>query len=587
MPKKMRTFYIILILNFIASTMVFAGASDDQSLLGLEESDKPQKPAGMQAMRQNTQPNVRETLLGKLPKGYQIIPDSIKMSPDLRDVAYAAYSDETHNIIQFNNQTSPIYYAVQPNYPIFSPEKNRYAYIAYKNKDKVAIVVDGQTIDTPDNAGNFLFSPNGARYACRAQKNNQQYTIVDGIPGPTYKGIPIKDNFAFSDEGERFIYVALKNDSCVAVVDGREETSAFNFITSVRFSMDSTQYAYKARTEKKANGAEKWCVVQNGKAGKIYDRIFDLIFSYDSKHLAYTVINNKKLMLVFDGREMEPYDIVGLPVFSFDSKSFAYAYSENKKWYIIINDEKSSAFDQIYKFYFSPDSKRSAFFARTSDEWDCIVDGKKSVSFDKMVETFKFSPDSTRYVYAGVNEDGSQMIVDGIPGSVYKSVGEPYFSPDSKTLVYRAIRPEENKWITVLDNRESKKRYNGIGKYEFSPDSRHLAFPAFISINQTVMVVDGNEECADKNYKILGDPTFSPNGNYIVYHAMAAPENWHLVINGQVLPGAYGGFMKGTPIIFDSPTHFHTLGVKAGGEEFVLIDVDIPETLKLTSELKS
>ncbi|MDO9264944.1 MAG: hypothetical protein Q7U02_13330, partial [Desulfosalsimonadaceae bacterium] len=142
-------------------------------------------------------------------------------------------------------------------------------------------------------------------------------------------------------------------------------------------------------------------------------------------------------------------------------------------------------------------------------------------------------------------------------------------------------------WITVLDGNESTKKYKGIGKYEFSPDSKHLAFPAFVSISQSVMVVDGIEECADKKYKILGDPSFGPDGNYIVYHARAAEEKWHLIVNGLTLPETYGGFFKGTPTIFDSPTRFHTLGIKSGGTEFVIIEVDIPETLKLKSGLKS
>jgi hypothetical protein len=104
-------------------------------------------------------------------------------------------------------------------------------------------------------------------------------------------------------------------------------------------------------------------------------------------------------------------------------------------------------------------------------------------------------------------------------------------------------------------------------------------------MDRSLMVVDGVEECADKNFKILGDPTFSPDGNYLVYHARAAEEKWYLIINGHLLPETYGGFFKGTPIVFDSPTHFHTIGIRPGGKEFVVIDVDIPETWKLTSRM--
>jgi Tol biopolymer transport system component len=533
-------------------------------------------------------PKVRETTLANLPEGYQIVPDSIKMSSDLRNVAFAAYTDNTHNIIQVNNRTSRVYYAVKGGFPIWSPDSQKCVYIAYVNKEEAIVVVDGIPIITNiDNADNFIFSLSGTRYACRAQKNNSQFVIVDGNAGTPYDGIPIKDNFTFSPDSKRFIYVALKNKTCVAVVDGREEAQAFNFILGVKFSPDSTHYAYKARTEKNEKGREKWCVVKDGMAGTIYDKIFDLVFRYDSKRLAYAAIKDKKMVMVVDGQESDPHDTVGLPVFSFDSKIFASAYGDKNRYYILLNGERSAAFDQIYKFYFSPDSKRYAFFAQKGDEWFCIVDGEKITGFAKMVETFKFSPDSSRYVYAGVGEDFGQIIVDGKPGQSYSSVGEPYFSPDSKHVVYRAIRPNEQQWITVLNGKESEKKYNGIGQYLFSDDSRHFAFPAILTIERSLMVVDGVEECADKNFKILGDPDFSPDGNYVVYHAREADEKWHLIVNGHVLSETYGGFFKGTPARFDSPTHFHTMGIKPGGTEFVVIDVDIPESYKLTSRIPS
>jgi Tol biopolymer transport system component len=532
-------------------------------------------------------PTVRETILGSLPEGYQIVPDSIRMSNDLKNLSFVAHSDSTHNIVQINNKTSRIYYAVKPGLPIWSPDSQRFAYVAYKNKEEAIVVVDGKSIANVDNADNFIFSLSGSRYACRAQQNNRQFVIVDGNAGPQYDGIPIKDNFAFSPDSKRFIYVALKNKSCVAVVDGREEPLVFNFIFNVKFSPDSTHYAYKARTEKMANGKEKWCVVKDGMAGTIYDNIYDIVFSHDSKRLAYAAMKDRKMVMVVDDHESDPHDMVGLPVFSFDSKIIASAYAEKTRWYVLLNGEKSDWFDQIYKFYFSTDSKRIAFFAKKGDEWFCIVDGNKNAGYAKMVETFKFSTDSSRYVYAAVDENFSTIITDGKPGQNYIAVGEPYFSPDSRHVVYRAMRPGEQQWITVLDGKESKKQYNGIGQYLFSADSRHLTFPAIVTMDQSLMVVDGVEECADKKFKILGDPYFSPDGNNIVYHARAANEIWHLIVNGQVISETYGGFINGTPILFDSQAHFHTIGIKQGGKEFVMIDVDLPESYKLTSRITS
>ena len=532
-------------------------------------------------------PKVQVTTIATLPDGHSIIPESIKMSDDMRKIAFVSFLDNTRNYIHTNDQTSPAYYAVHPGYPIWSADSEKYAYIAYKNKAECVVIVDGETIDKYEAADNFIFSILGKSYAFRALKNNHQFVVVNGTPGTSYRGIVIKDNFKFFPDEKRFFYVASKNNSCVAVIDGQEDPDAFTLIESTRFSLDSKQYAYKARTEKKGLGDGKWCVVLNGKAGEVYDHIFDLFFSWDSKHLAYTAVKDRKMAIVLDQKELEPHDRVGLPVFSFDSKTFAYGYADKDKWYIQVNDKKFGSFDQIHKFYFSEDSQRTAFLARDNEEWFCVIDGKKGPGFEKMVEGFKFSPDSSRYVYAGADGNSTRIVTDSRPGKKYLSVGEAYFSPDSKHVAYRALRPGDDKWITVLDNKESSQGYYGIGKYEFSPDSKHLAFLATNSADQSLMVVDGIEQCADHNFKIVGEPVFSPDANYVVYHARVGDEKWRLIVNGHVLPETYGGFYKGTPILFDSPTRFHTVGIRPGGTEFALIEVDIPETLKLTSGLNA
>ena len=554
--KKMITLFILIGLMTISSTMVAA----EPSL-----------------------PKVQVNTIATLPDGHSIIADSIKLSDNMRKIAFVSFTDNTHKTVQINDQTSPVYYAVHPGFPIWSADSEKYAYIAYKNKDECVVVVNGETIDNLGYADNFIFSTFGKRYAFRAQKNNKQFVVVDGTPGTPYTGIVIKDNFRFSLDEKRLFYVAFKNNSCIAVIDGQEEPNAYTLIEEARFSPDSKQYAYKGRTEKKGLGDGKWCVVLNGKAGNVYDRIFDLFFSLDSKHLAYTAVKDRKMLIVLDQKELAPHDIVGLPVFSADSKSFAYGYADKDKWYIQVNDKKFGSFDKVYKFYFSLDSQRNAFFAKEDDEWLCLIDGEKGPTFKKIVEAFRFSPDSSRYAYTGANEDKSRIITDGTSGPEYQSVGEPYFSPDSRHLVYRAFILNKQHWITVLDGKESAKGYFGIGQYTFSPDSKHLAFPATNSIDSSMMVVDRVEQCSDQNFKILGEPAFSPDGDYVVYHARAKGDKWHLIVNGHLLPETYGGFYKGTPIIFDSPNHFHTIGIKPGGKEFVVIDVEIPETFKLTS----
>lgn len=535
-----------------------------------------------------TMPIIKETsLCPPLPEGYQIIPDSLKFSPDLRVVAYAAYAENTQNIVVINDQISSVYYAIYPGTPVFSPDKNRCAYIAYKNKNQAVVVVDGKSSEILEIADNFIFSPDGTRYAFRAQKNNKQFVIIDGVAEPAYDGILIKNNFLFSPDSKRFFYVAFKNNACVAVVDGKEDTFTSNRIENAIFSPDSVHYAYKARIEK-TSAQEKWCVVKDGKSGPVFNKIFDIVLSPDSKNLAYAAVKDRKMVMVVDEKEIAEADIMGYPVFSFDSKTFAYAMAKKNKWVIIIDDKKSPSFDQVYKFQFSQDAQHSSYIAKDDDNWFCVVDGNKGPEFKSTIDAFKFSLDSRRYAYAGINKNEAQIVTEKGPSTHnYTSVGEAYFSSDSRHLVFRARHQTAGKWITVLDGQERFSTHQAIGKYEFSSNSKHFAVPVFQNLNQSLMLVDGELQCKNHQFKILGNPYFSPNGDHVVYHGMNKENQFHLIINGEVFPNIYGGFIKSTPIIFDDKNKFHTLALREPGPEFILIEVEIPEAFpKLTSTLE-
>ncbi|MFH1259615.1 MAG: hypothetical protein ABII74_07395 [Elusimicrobiota bacterium] len=108
----------------------------------------------------------------------------------------------------------------------------------------------------------------------------------------------------------------------------------------------------------------------NGKEGKKYDDIHDLVFSADSKQFAYTAMQstedvNKidKEFVVINGKEEKKYDGVSLLTFSSDSKQFAYVATEGSfsageiKNFIILNGQEGNKHDYIYSLAFSPDSK--------------------------------------------------------------------------------------------------------------------------------------------------------------------------------------------------------------------------------------
>ncbi|MDZ7832219.1 MAG: WD40 repeat domain-containing protein [Desulfobacterales bacterium] len=529
------------------------------------------------------------TSLGAVPEDFTIIGDSVKYSTDFRQITYAAYKQKTHNIIRLDNRTSPVYHAVRPGFPRFSAS-GRHAYIAYKGKNaKASVVVDWETDGRYDNADNFRFSPDGKRYAYRAAEGEKQALIIDGKPDKWVTGIPMndEDNILFSPNSQHIAYVAFEDEACRVVRDNKVQEHGFQRIKELTYSSNSKNLAYKGRVSNKG-GREKWSVVVNGKKHRAYDHIFDLIFSPNSKHLAYVAVKaeDEEMVLVLNGQELDAHEFYGLPTFSPNSKKLAYAFRDGKNFHIVVNSNKSPAFRQIYKFYFSLDSSRYAYIAKKEDHWHCIIDGEFGQAHKKGVDAFKFSLDSSRYAYGALEEVGGKIVVDGEPHPTFLSVGEPYFSPDSKHTVYRARPPKIKGWTTIFDGEKKGNFYPAIAKYHFSKDSNHLAYNALIDFDQNVMVVDGKEYCKKEKFNIMDDPYFSPDSNNVAYIAAhGEKKEFFLVVNEHILPTQYGGFFKDTPIVFDDDRKFHTIGMREPGPEFLLIEVEIPENVKLETDL--
>jgi len=368
------------------------------------------------------------------------------------------------------------------------------------------------------------------------------------------------------------------------VFDGRPETRGYEMIQDVVFSPDSSQYAYKALIAKKGMH-EKWCVVRNGTPEAVYDRIFDLQFSRDSKYFAYTAYKDKKFIMVLNGKQIAENTQMGLPVFSPDAKKLVYAFTKNDDWFLSVNGEKTPPYDAFSRFYFSLDSSKFAYFAKDNEKWFCVINDKKGPDFTRGAGTFKFSYDSSRYAYGAIEENGARIVSDGELSPVYPSVGEPYFSPDSRYLVYRALNEKSKLWQTILNGKLVPGEYAGISEYIFSPDSNHLIFHGINSIETTRLVVDGIEQTPTFKFKIHGDPYFSPDSKHIAYYVREAEEKWRIVIDNKVLPETFGGFVRGTALLFDGPDRFHTIAITNSGTAFSLIEAFIPETFSITSSI--
>jgi hypothetical protein len=138
------------------------------------------------------------------------------------------------------------------------------------------------------------------------------------------------------------------------VIDGvkGKEYDGIN-VESLTFSPDGQRLAYRAkRLEKEAKGlglfelekAVKKLVVVDGKEFNGYDGSItdDLVFSPDSKHLAFQAFILGEEFVVLDGKKAISYRAASTPVFGPDGEHFAYVASRGASFCVIVFDGKES-----------------------------------------------------------------------------------------------------------------------------------------------------------------------------------------------------------------------------------------------------
>ena len=299
---------------------------------------------------------------GKKEKPYASVHEPV-FSPNSKRLAYQAEPQgEFGGFNVINGVEGKKYFsAIHDGGIIFSPDSKRYAYCieAQKNNDlpRSIIVVDDKEqgycssdMKFSPNSQHFAyinqnilfmngkasepypvkqlrglhFSPDSQHLAFAAMSDELAHMVIDGKEGKKYSqvGENRMQGIVFSADSKNIAYMA-------AINSGKEDSSGFRiqewrvvlndkeekphrYVSNITFSPDSTKLAYVAHNaiDGKAKAKAKSFVIQNGLAGKAYDGIHDLVFSSDSKTLAYVARKNKKMFVVVNGKEGKTYEYV-------------------------------------------------------------------------------------------------------------------------------------------------------------------------------------------------------------------------------------------------------------------------------------
>jgi WD40 repeat protein len=327
-----------------------------------------------------------------------------------------------------------------------SPDGGRVAFEDSLGK-KSWLVVDGKAgpeCDTCSGIG-LTFSPDGTRLAYVTGKGDRRHSslwvVVDGKAGAEYDEVL---HLAFSPDSKRVAYAAKTDKQWAVVVDGHPG-AAYDDILGPIFSPDGKRVAYGARQGK------QWSVVADGQAGVAYDELFN--FWHGPRNSQADLIEAQWMTMdsqsevAYDELSTQMWGAVGYQyatrlVFSPDSKHLAYAAKRSGKWVVVVDGQEGAEYHDIGvgSPAFSPDGKRIAYSARTGNfaPWVVVVDGQAGPGFDAIFNP-SFSSDGKHVAYVAMERlEKWTLVVDGQAGTEHWAIGSWTFSPDGKHLAYAA-----------------------------------------------------------------------------------------------------------------------------------------------------
>ncbi len=260
---------------------------------------------------------------------------------------------------------SPTYAIADPNlntlYVAFSPDGKRFAYTTHETNG-ARVVIDGQPGPEYRGIANLHFSPDGSRVAYIGRgSTGGSFVVVDGEELPS--GSHNLSSFEFSPDGQRYWYELFRDGNRYLNLDG-EESEAFWAGAGLigQFSPDGSRFAYIAchgymQCEVSLDGQStppghigEFATGAQSHWGPRTPQVSRLAFSPDGSRLAYVAQNPGVPggnSVFVDGEALGSGHAFAYPVFSPDSRHFAAAVLFNQQWQIAVDGRAGPAYREI------------------------------------------------------------------------------------------------------------------------------------------------------------------------------------------------------------------------------------------------
>lgn len=421
---------------------------------------------------------------------YGVASESFAFSPDSKRTAYAAHvkregSDTNYILVLDGEEAKQSYHHIGPG-PVFSPDSKHVVFFGdrFTTKDyENFVVIDGK--EGPPQKGfawEMAFTPDSKKLVYGVDVAGRDRAImrvqtIDGSEEPvdsTFGPATLIRNFFYGPAGQ-LGYIGYGGEKQFLIVyDGKEDPNRFREILprNIVVSGDGKHIAYAAESgvfeyvvvadgkpTKTLKGVAdrslaishdggrvgfatkdfgKFKAVIDGQESKVYRGVLGIVFSPDSKRVAYAAVADK-WVAVIDGKEGSGYDGLGTPAFSPDSKSVAMGAKLGNREFILLNGQPQingiaqKGYVKTGGPRFSPDG-RLVYVAKAGGKWVLVDAGKEQKAYDSIVDNFYFSADGRHLATAAFDGEQEMVVVDGLEGNRYDMIltiagGEIRFDP--------------------------------------------------------------------------------------------------------------------------------------------------------------
>ncbi len=169
-------------------------------------------------------------------------------------------------------------------------------------------------------------------------------------------------------------------------------------------------------------------------------------------HVAFPARIGERWAIVRDGRAGRLWDGVAAPVFAPDGTRLAYAALDSGAWRAVVDDSVGERWDSLFtgSLSFDRTGHRFGYVAERGGDTHAVVDGVVGPAYERIAR-LAFSADGSRVVYVASDRTGARLVVDGRAGTPHEAIGEVAIAADGSRVAYEAR--DAGDWFVVAGHR--------------------------------------------------------------------------------------------------------------------------------------